>query len=237
MHRKPFLTARWANLALFNFAVEPALIAHRVPRGFSPDLWEGRAYVSVVAFQFLDTRVMGLPWPGFINFPEVNLRTYVKAPDGRRGVVFEREYVPSRIVGLVARLAYNEPYSAAAMTMHVERDGSTLKARYTMGRAASLANIEVDADPTPLDPAPEGTIEHHFKEHQWGFGVTRRGTTLVYEVRHPEWRTHRILNSRCELDWHRLYGERWAFMQGREPDSIVFAEGSGVEVYPGGAMT
>ncbi len=234
MNRRPFLTARWSSLCLFNFAVDRALIAPRLPRGFTPDLWQGQAYVSIVAFQFLDTRVLGVRWPGFVNFPEINLRTYVVAPDGRRGVVFEREYVPSRLVGLIARAAYNEPYSAAAMSMDVHLQSNTITARYTMAKAATTGVIEVSADAAPQSPSPEGSLEHHFKEHQWGFGVTRGGRTLVYEVRHPAWRTHRVTESRCEIDWAALYSPRWACMNGRCADSVVFAEGSRVEVYPGG---
>jgi len=59
--------------------------------------------VSLVAFDVRDTRVRGVAWPGLRDFPEVNLRFYVREGD-RRGVVFIRELVPSRAVALVARL-------------------------------------------------------------------------------------------------------------------------------------
>lgn len=233
MSTRPFLTARWLNLCLFNFTVDEPMIAPRLPRGFNADLWQGRAFVSVVAFQFLETRVMGLRWPGLVDFPEVNLRTYAVAPDGRRGVVFIREYVPSRLVGWVARAVYNEPYAAAPMAMRVSSGSGCLRARYALGRGARLGEIDAEVEAQPLAPPEPGSLEHHFKEHQWGFGVSRRGRALIYEVRHPAWRVHRVLRARCELDWARLYGAAWGVMNGREPDSVVFAEGSAVEVFPG----
>ena len=80
-----------------------------MPVGLDLDRWEGSALVSLVAFDFVDTRVWGLPWPGFVGFPELNLRFHVR--DGqRRGVCFVREYVPSRLVSWLARTLYNEPY-------------------------------------------------------------------------------------------------------------------------------
>ncbi|HTG49386.1 MAG TPA: DUF2071 domain-containing protein, partial [Gemmatimonadales bacterium] len=72
-------------------------LAPHLPPGLALDRWEGHAFVSLVAFDFLDTRVGGIPWPGFTAFPEVNLRFYVREGD-RRGVVFIAELVPSRMV-------------------------------------------------------------------------------------------------------------------------------------------
>ena len=235
MGARPFLTARWADLCLFNYEVPEGLIASRLPRGFTLDRWEGRAFVSVVAFRFLETRVMGVRWPGLVDFPEVNLRFYAVAPDGRRGVVFVREYVPQRLIGWVARAVYNEPYAAAPMTMGVsERDGVRSLA-YTIGKVGALGTIRAEVDSAATTPALE-SAEHHFKEHRWGFGRAHSGRPLVYEVRHPVWRTYAVRAARCEIDWPRLYGEAWGVMRGVEPDSVVVAEGSGVEVFGGVAM-
>src|SRR6516225_5763311 len=112
---RPFLTARWTNLVLATYAVPPELLRPRLPLGLDLDLREGQAFVSLVAFDFRDTRVLGVPWPGYRNFPEINLRFYVRRGD-ERGVVFLREFVPKRLVAWLARLLYNEPYLAAPMT-------------------------------------------------------------------------------------------------------------------------
>lgn len=235
MGSRPFLTARWADLCLFNYAVPEGLVAPRLPRGFTLDRWEGRVFVSVVAFRFLETRVLGVRWPGFVDFPEVNLRFYAVAPDGTRGVMFVREYVPQRLIGWVARAVYNEPYAAAPMTMSVgERDGVRTLA-YGIGKSGSLGTIRAEVDAGSTTPGTD-TLEHHFKEHQWGFGTARSGRPMAYEVRHPVWRTHALRSARCTIDWARLYGDAWAVMRGAEPESVVVAEGSGVEVFPGAAI-
>src|SRR3954471_19004784 len=113
-----FLTARWSNLCLLTYAVPPALLEPRLPRGLSLDLRDGQAFVSLVAFDFLDTRVLGVPWPGYRNFPEINLRFYVRHRE-ERGVVFVREFVPRRLVAFLARAIYGEPYVAARMTSQI----------------------------------------------------------------------------------------------------------------------
>ena len=70
---RPFLTARWQNLFLASYAVPPSLLEKRLPPGLALDLKDGSAFVSLVAFEFLDTRVLGVGWPGYRNFGELNL--------------------------------------------------------------------------------------------------------------------------------------------------------------------
>ena len=88
---RPFLTARWVHLAMLNYEVDPAILAQRIPPGTALDHFGGKTFVSMVGFQFLDTRLRGIPVPFHRHFDEVNLRFYVRhdATDGpRRGVVF-----------------------------------------------------------------------------------------------------------------------------------------------------
>src|SRR6266699_1116460 len=113
--RRPFLPARWSNLAILTWEVPPALLEPHLPAGLELDRRDGAAFASLVAFDFLDTKVLGVPWPGFRNFPELNLRFYVRYGN-QRGVVFVREFVPKRFVAWAARTLYNEPYRAARMT-------------------------------------------------------------------------------------------------------------------------
>src|SRR5215831_17753645 len=97
----PFLTARWSNLFLATYAVPPSLLWKRLPPGLELDMRDGQAFVSLVAFDFHDTRVLGIPWPGYRNFPELNLRFYVRH-GADRGVMFVREFVAQRLVAWVA---------------------------------------------------------------------------------------------------------------------------------------
>ena len=69
----PFLTARWSNLILANYEVDGEILESRVPEGLELDTHEGRHFVSLVGFQFIDTRVLGIKWPGLHSFVELNL--------------------------------------------------------------------------------------------------------------------------------------------------------------------
>ncbi len=65
-----FLTAQWRWLAMANYVIDPAVLQPFVPRGTELDTWQGRHYVSLVGFLFLDTRVLGVPIPFHRNFEE-----------------------------------------------------------------------------------------------------------------------------------------------------------------------
>ena len=86
-----FLTARWVHLLMANYEVDPAVLQPLVPRGTEHDFSQGQCFASMVGFQFLDTRVLGVAVPFHRDFEEVNLRFYAKRVVGaetRRGVVF-----------------------------------------------------------------------------------------------------------------------------------------------------
>ena len=102
---KKFLTAKWHDLIMVNYEVDPKLLEPRVPLGTELDLQDGKCFVSLVGFMFLDTRVMEFLVPFHVNFEEVNLRFYVKREtedELRRGVVFIKEIVPKSAIAAVA---------------------------------------------------------------------------------------------------------------------------------------
>lgn len=225
-----FLSARWSNLVLINYAVDDAVLEPHLPRGLELDRREGRAFLSLVAFDFLETRVLGVPWPGHRNFSEINLRFYVRHGE-RRGVVFVREFVPLPVVSTMARCIYNEPYATARMRSSVRRRKGKLRVAHSLSLrgAAGPQRLRVLAADRPT-MAPTDSWEHFFKEHQWGFGRDRRGGTLCYEVNHPHWRTYPVLDLRLNWDWAATYGEKWRFLNDAEPHSVTLAEGSAVTV-------
>ena len=80
------------------------------------DAWQGIKLMSLVGFEFRGTRVLGLSVPGHRDFPEVNLRFYVRgkvSENWRRGVVFVKELLPRRAIAWMARRLYGEPRFAA----------------------------------------------------------------------------------------------------------------------------
>ena len=78
MSPKKFLTAEWRKLIMANYEIDPGILKKYIPAGTGFDTWENKHYISLVGFMFLKTKLRGVTIPFHSNFPEVNLRFYVR---------------------------------------------------------------------------------------------------------------------------------------------------------------
>jgi uncharacterized protein len=234
-----FLTAEWRHVAMLNYDVEPPALAGLVPRGTELDQWQGRTYLSVVGFRFLDTKVLGLPIPFHRNFEEVNLRFYVRrrSADGwRRGVVFVKEIVPRAAVAFVARALYNENYTALPMGHAIGYASSeparveSVSYRWSVDGRPHRLSLSLGCEPRP--PAA-GSEAEFIAEHYWGYTRRRDGGTGEYQVEHPPWRVAPARDAQLEGDVDAIYGERFGRFLREPPVSAFMAEGSAVAVSHG----
>jgi uncharacterized protein YqjF (DUF2071 family) len=228
---RKFLTAQWKDLVMANYEVAPELLADRLPKGVSLDFHEGKLFVSLVGFMFLDTRVLGLPVPFHINFEEVNLRFYVKretASETRRGVCFVKEIVPRHAIATVARVLYGEPYECWKMS-HT-RNQTEVSYGWRKGVCANHIKVEIDED---LGVPAAGSHGEFIIEHYWGY--TKRGDARSdeYKVEHPKWELFSVKNEEISVDFGQTYGEKFAFLNNERPFSILLAKGSPIAVYKG----
>ena len=233
---RPFLTAEWRNLLMFNYAVEPSLLEPLVPAGTELDSWRGQTYVSLVGFLFARTRVLGVPIPGHRTFEEVNLRFYVRrehAGETRRAVTFIRELVPRAAIATVARLAYNEPYVALPMRHEFGEHGPSgvpITVNYEWKLGADWAGLRGNPCGDGVTAATD-SIEEFITEHYWGYTRQRDGGTVEYRVDHPRWRVWRLETPQVTGDLTTLYGAALADVIRGVPTSAFLADGSPVSVF------
>jgi uncharacterized protein YqjF (DUF2071 family) len=233
----PFLTARWVDLAMVNYEVDPALLLGLVPAGTELDLWSGRCLVSVVGFQFLDTRVLGLALPFHRHFEEVNLRFYVRRTvegEVRRGVVFVKEIVPRRAIAWIANAVYNEKYIALPMS-HDATIGDRRRLSYGWRYQGAWCRLAVTLEDAPSRPAGDSE-EAFITEHYWGYTAQRDGSTLEYKVEHPRWNVWTGRDPELACDTAALYGPVFGSFLSGPPSSCFVADGSAVIVRRGVAV-
>ncbi len=230
-----FLTAHWKYLAMVNYAVDPALLAMRIPPGTEIDFFAGHAFVSVVGFRFVDTRLGGIAIPFHQDFDEINLRFYVRrrAADGwRRGVAFVRELVPKRAIATVARFGFHEPYATVSMSHDLQDYRTNGQRRVSVAYRWSgwgTGSIQVQAHGDPAFPA-EGSVEQFIAEHYWGYGTGRAGVGLEYSVKHDPWRLWIADDASFSGETATVYGSELARVLERTPHSSLLAEGSPISV-------
>ena len=231
--RPPFLRAAWRNLLIINFAIEPDRLRPFVPRGTELDQWHGTTFVSVVGFQFLNTRLLGVPVPCHRDFDEVNLRFYVRREhngEWRRGVVFIKEIVRKRMVALVARRVYNENYVRLPMRSHIDASRGSIGYEWRHAGRWHGAFGQVRGESTFVR---SGSEEEFITENYWGYTRQLDGSTVEYQVEHPRWRVWSCVDARVDCDALTLYGEPFVTALAGRPTSAFVADGSEVIVRRG----
>jgi len=220
---------------MLNFRIDPESLGAHVPAGTELDRWGGHAYVSLVGFRFLNTRILRMPVPFHRRFEEVNLRFYVRRDFGsevRRGVTFIKETVPLRAVTAAARLTFNEPYETRSMRHRIVASGTApISAEYGWQQRQGWGKLGMTAAASSDYPEP-GSHEEFIAIRHWGYTRQRDGSTVEYRVDHSRWRIWRATNHVLEGDLSEMYGDKFAKILGGRPASAFLADGSAVSVSP-----
>lgn len=230
-----FLSAEWRNLIMANYEIAPAELAAFIPQGTELDLWQGRCYISLVGFLFVNTKVLGLSIPFHRHFEEVNLRFYVRYKEEgawKRGVVFIQEIVPKRAITAVANTLYGEKYITMPMRHRWEEADGKLEVRYEWKPNGHWNHLSVVADANPV-AMEEGSEEQFIAEHYWGYTGLPGESTSEYQVEHPSWRINPVLSYQINCDAEQLYGPGFSRAMAGKPTSVFLAEGSGILVRRG----
>lgn len=231
---KPFLTGEWKNLMMFNYQADAAALTKHLPRGTEVDTWKGNCYISLVGFMFLNTKVKGIRAPFLTNFEEVNLRFYVRVKDGnqwKRGVVFVKEIVPKRLISFVANTVYGEHYYCCPMRNTLVQTAGIVDVRYEWLFKQEWNYLEVKAQQQTV-PLQQGSEEEFITEHFWGYTQLKNSNTSEYQVEHPRWNIHPVINYSISINTKEMYGEDFHPFLQEKPTSVFMAEGSPIKVYP-----
>ncbi len=177
----------WMDLLFMHWPVDAEALRPLVPPSLDIDTFDGSAWLGVVPFRMTGVRPHFLPAvSGVSNFPEINLRTYVKAGD-RPGVWFFSLDAHNRLAVRLARATFHLPYFDAEMSCDVS------------GGEISYRSVRThrDAPPAEFDaryrPAGEtfesgrGTIENFLTERYCLYSADKKDVVRRGEVHHQMW--------------------------------------------------
>lgn len=229
-----FLTAEWRKLILINYVVDKEILEKYLPPFTVLDDWNGKHYVSIVGFMFLNTKLKGLKVPFHGNFEEVNLRFYVKYNDNgewKRGAVFISEIVPKPAITFIANTIYKESYRTLPMKHKWTETNEHLMVEYAW-KNGNWNKFSVIANPTS-EAIPPNSDADFITEHYWGYTKIGENVTSEYGVGHPRWETYPISAYEIDIDFEKNYGKDFSHLKGAKPDSIMLVEGSEIYVKNG----
>ncbi len=227
-----FLKANWENIIMANYEIDPEILTPFLPKGVSLDLYNGKAYISLVGFMFKKTKLFHVPIPFFGTFEEINLRFYVLRKEGavtKRGVVFINETIPYKIVAWMANLLYNEHYKVVPTRHCITTDLDIKKVQFEWLLNKKWNRIYVEAS-NELRVMKKHTLEKFIYEHYFGYTKIDENTTEEYRLHHPSWKVSSVLETQIDCDFKAMYGEAFAVLNDTKPEAVFIAEGSSVEI-------
>ncbi len=184
------LRQRWSELAYFHWSYEPEVVQRLLPAGVRVDTFDDAAWVGLIPFVMRDVRIGPTPPVPFLGtFVEINVRTYVVDPLGRRSVWFFSLDVPrSAIVG-VARTVFALPYCWSRTAY----DADAAHRRYAMTRRwPRRTDASAEIEFTIGDPIERVTELDHFLTARWSLLTSRRRRLLYGRVHHQRWPLHHV---------------------------------------------
>ncbi len=227
-----FLSARWENLIMANYEVDPEVLKPYLPNGVEIDFYNNKTYVSLAGFMFRKTSLFKIPIPFFGTFEEINLRFYVKRVDGdsvKRGVVFINETVPYKLVAWLANKLYKEHYITIPTEHSIVYNESDKSIKYKWKINKQWNHLAVNAAKEKEEILP-GSIEEFIFEHYYGYTKLNSGLSQEYKVNHPRWQVNKVTDYSVHCDFKSMYGNDFVFLNEQAPDSVIIAEGSPVTV-------
>jgi uncharacterized protein len=187
MPRRAWLmTQTWHDLLFAHWPVSADLLASKIPKRFELDTFDGRAWLGIVPFHMTNVAprwVPALPWVS--EFPELNVRTYVRV-DGKPGVYFFSLDAGNALAVQAARRLLNLPYFSADMV--VAGDGDRVSYRSRRRPPNDAACFEGSYRPTGgVFQASPGTLEYFLTERYCLFGVSHAYRAYRLDIHHPPW--------------------------------------------------
>lgn len=137
----------WNNAIFLHWKIEPSILKSLLPDDLELDLFEGSAWVSLVAFDMHKIRPRSLPsYPPISNFHEINIRTYVSY-NGKPGVTFLSIEGAKKVSCKVAKAISELPYRYASMVRtqstfesHNKDHDEALKIDFKIGEGIAQKN-------------------------------------------------------------------------------------------------
>jgi uncharacterized protein len=184
---RPVMFQDWRELTFLHWRYPAAAIQRLLPPGVEVETCQGDGWVSLVPFRMDRVRAPGVPaLPWLSRFPETNVRTYVRGPDGRTGIWFfslDATRLPAVVAG---RSGFGLPYQWAAMSVRRSGDMIAYRCRRRWpGPAGAYCDAEVEVG-KPIAEGDLGELDH-FLTARFRLYSVFAGRLVAVDAAHEPW--------------------------------------------------
>lgn len=183
--RFPVMLHRWRAVTFVHWAYDPEAVSALLPPGLEVETYGGTAWVGVIAFHMNDVRAPRVPpVPWLSNFPETNVRTYVRAPDGRTGIWFF-SLDAARLAAVAAgRATYGLRYCWSRMHVVVDGDRAFYHSRRLLpGPVGAGCDLVVQV----REPTIQQTAQDVWLTQRHTLFTRVGGRLASADAEHPRW--------------------------------------------------
>ncbi|PZF74989.1 YqjF family protein [Taibaiella soli] len=204
----------WNHALFLHWEVSLETLQPLIPEGVTLDLFEGKAWVSLVGFTMNKIRPRHLPAVSLLSdFHEINLRTYV-THENKPGVYFLNIEAEKLLSVLVAKSMSGLPYEKAEMSRKGLSDGDVYRSHNPQKgfRLDVKYKIEtVSYRKTPLD---------FWLTERYCLYVDSHKKIYRYDIHHEEWGIAPVSLVQLEVNYRKGNLELNA-----QPDRMHYSEG------------
>jgi uncharacterized protein YqjF (DUF2071 family) len=177
----------WHDLLFMHWPVPEEVLRPWIPPALHLDTFDGSTWLGITPFRMSGTRPRSLPSVSPLsNFPELNVRTYVRAED-KPGIWFFSLDARNPIAVRLARATFSLPYFDAEMSNCVAGDDvrySSVRTHRGAKEARFAGRYRPVGDPFNSRP---GTLEHFLTERYCLYSASKRGNVYRGDIHHHPW--------------------------------------------------
>lgn len=184
----------WNNAIFLHWEVELSELKKFVPEELEIDLFDGKPWISVVAFTMEKIRPKNLPpFPPISNFHEINIRTYIKS-NNKTGVYFLNIEGGTKLSCQVAKAMSELPYRFSKMKRS--------KNQFESGNSEFNDKLNVEYA-IGEELTTKTNLDKWLTERYALFQDTEKSIN-TFEIHHLEWPINEISIQKLEFNYPRF---------------------------------
>ncbi len=179
-----FAQQNWEDILFIHKPVNPEHLKSFIPYPFEIDLYNNKAWVSIVLFRAKGSRLRFMP--SYLSFPpyyQMNLRTYVRFGN-ERGVYFFKIHASNKLVNLAGNIVAL-PFSKANMVINKEKDKLLFKAKHLFNQRESKLSLTYKAQKKTINPSDDSLA--YFLTERYAVLMIRDNSIIKAPIFHTPW--------------------------------------------------
>jgi len=136
---------KWSDVLFVSFEIDFDLLRSELPKELEVDIFNGKAYLSIVPFVMSDIRFFFTPPLPFSKLIELNLRTYVRYKN-KPGIYFFTLDSDHRLGNFLAQKIFNLPYRYAILDINIDNKVYDVQSKNSLSLKVSIKDKKIKTD-------------------------------------------------------------------------------------------